>query len=91
MSSFSIGPVSVEVLVGQHTIAVVPPSQWHGDRQERPAHAALANLKADDGLRAQVSLAAGKDRPQQEHEQLLAFCRQASVEDAIAVTVDPVV
>ncbi|WP_292729458.1 hypothetical protein [Microbacterium sp. UBA837] len=56
MSSFSIGPVSVEVLVGQHTIAVVPPSQWHGDRQERPAHAALANLKADDGLRAQVSL-----------------------------------
>lgn len=56
MSSFRIGPVSVEVLDGQHAIAVVPPSQWHGDRQERPAHATLANLKADDGLRAQVSL-----------------------------------
>lgn len=56
MSSFRIGPVSVEVLDGQHAIAVVPPSQWHGDRQERPAHAVLANLKADDGLRAQVSL-----------------------------------
>lgn len=55
-SFFSIGPVSVEVLDGQHTIAVVPPSQWHGDRQERPAHAVLSNLKADDGLRAQVSL-----------------------------------
>ncbi|WP_296194698.1 hypothetical protein [uncultured Microbacterium sp.] len=56
MSSFRIGPVSVEVLDGQHAITVVPPSQWHGDRQERPAHAALANLKAEDGLRAQVSL-----------------------------------
>ena len=56
MSSFTIGPVSVEVLNGEHTIAVVPPSQWHGDREERPAHAVLANLKADDGLRAQVSL-----------------------------------
>jgi len=56
MSSFRIGPVSVEVLDGQHAITVVPPSQWHGDRQERPAHAVLANLKADDGLRAQVSL-----------------------------------
>ncbi len=56
MSSFRIGPVSVEMLDGQHAIAVVPPSQWHGDRQERPAQAVLANLKADDGLRAQVSL-----------------------------------
>lgn len=36
-------------------------------------------------VRAQVSRAAGKDRPQQEHEQLLAFCRQAAVEDAIAL------
>lgn len=56
MSSFRIGPVSVEVLDGQHAITVVPPSQWHGDRQERPARAVLANFKADDGLRAQVSL-----------------------------------
>ncbi|WP_156118266.1 hypothetical protein [Microbacterium sp. ZOR0019] len=56
MNSFTIGPARVEVLEGQHAIAVVPPSQWHGDRQERPAHAVLANVKADDGLRAQVSL-----------------------------------
>lgn len=56
MSGFTIGPVSVEVLNGQHAIAVVPPSQWHGDRRERPAHAVLANLRAGDGLRAQVSL-----------------------------------
>jgi len=56
MSSFRIGSVSVDVLEGEHAIAVVPPSQWHGDRQERPAHAVLANLRADDGLRAQVSL-----------------------------------
>lgn len=56
MSNFTIGPVSVEVLDGEHPITVVPPSQWHGDRQARPAHAVLANLKADDGLRAQVSL-----------------------------------
>ncbi|WP_282825814.1 hypothetical protein [Gulosibacter sediminis] len=56
MSGFTIGPVSVEVLNGEHAITVVPPSQWHGDREERPAHAVLANLKADDGLRAQVSL-----------------------------------
>lgn len=56
MSSFILGPVSVEVLDGEHSISVVPPSQWHGDRQERLAHAVLANLKADDGLRAQVSL-----------------------------------
>ncbi len=56
MSSFRIGPVSVEMLDGQHAITVVPPSQWHGDRQERPAKTVLANLKSDDGLRAQVSL-----------------------------------
>ena len=56
MCSFEIGSVSVDVLEGEHAIAVVPPSQWHGDRQERAAHAVLANLKADDGLRAQVSL-----------------------------------
>jgi hypothetical protein len=56
VSSFKVGPVSIDVLDGQHAISVVPPSQWHGDRQARPAHAVLANLKADDGLRAQVSL-----------------------------------
>lgn len=56
MTEFRAGPVSVAMLDGQHRIAVVPPSQWHGDRQERPAHAVVANLKADDGLRAQVSL-----------------------------------
>jgi hypothetical protein len=56
MSSFRVGPVDVEVLEGQHAVALVPPSQWHGDRQPRPARAVVANLKADDGLRAQVSL-----------------------------------
>lgn len=56
MNTFTVGTVSVEVIDGEHAIAVVPPSQWHGDRQKRPAHAFLANLKADDGLRAQVSL-----------------------------------
>lgn len=61
MNSFAIGQVSVDVLDGQHSIAVVPPSQWHGDRQERPAHAVLANLRADDGLRAQVSLVRWND------------------------------
>jgi hypothetical protein len=61
MSIFTIGPVSVEVLDGQHAISVVPPSQWHGDRQERSAHAIVANLKADDGLRAQVSLVRWND------------------------------
>ena len=49
------------MLDGEHPIAVVPPSQWHGDRQARPAHAVLANLKADDGLRAQVSLVRWSD------------------------------
>lgn len=56
MRTFTVGIVSVEMIDGEHAIAVVPPSQWHGDRQERPAHAVVANLKADDGLRAQVSL-----------------------------------
>lgn len=56
MSRFRIGPVSVEMLDGQHAVTVVPPSQWRGDRQERGAHAVLANLRAEDGLRAQVSL-----------------------------------
>lgn len=56
MTSFTIGVVTVDLLDGLHPVSLVPPSQWHGDRQERPAHAVLANLKADDGLRAQVSL-----------------------------------
>lgn len=56
MGSFVVGPVTVDILDGTHPITVVPPSQWHGDRAERLAHATLANLKANDGLRAQVSL-----------------------------------
>lgn len=56
MSSFTVGPVSVEVMDSRHPIMVVPPTQWHGDQQERPAHAVVGNLKATDGLRAQVSL-----------------------------------
>lgn len=34
-------------------------------------------------VRTQVSLAAGKERPQREHEQLLALCRDAQIEHAI--------
>lgn len=56
MTSFTVGPVGVEVLEGEHQVMVVPPSQWHGDRQARSARAVVANLRADDGLRAQVSL-----------------------------------
>lgn len=36
-------------------------------------------------VRAQVSLAAGKDRPQREHEQLLAFCRESKIDEAISL------
>lgn len=56
MQSFVVGHVSVDVLDGEHTIEMVPPSEWRGDKLARPATAVLANLKADDGLRAQVSL-----------------------------------
>lgn len=56
MKSFTVGNVNVEVLDGEHDIEMVPPSQWRGDKNARPASAVLANLKADDGLRAQVSL-----------------------------------
>lgn len=56
MTSVTIGGVTVTLLDSLHPISLVPPSQWHGDRTERPAQATLANLKADDGLRAQVSL-----------------------------------
>lgn len=56
MTRFTVGPVGVVILDGEHKVAVVPPSQWHGDRQARPARAVVANLRADDGLRAQVSL-----------------------------------
>lgn len=61
MSSFTVGRVTVSILEGNHAVSIVPPSQWRGDRQSRPAHAVLANLKADDGLRAQVSLVAWDD------------------------------
>lgn len=56
MAGFAIGGVHVEVLEGAHPVKIVPPSQWHGDRQQRDASAVLANLKAEDGLRAQISL-----------------------------------
>ncbi|RWR25206.1 hypothetical protein D8Y24_03190 [Agrococcus lahaulensis] len=61
VSRFVVGPVTVELLDGEHTVAIVPPSEWRGDRRERPARAVLANLKADDGLRAQVSLVCWDD------------------------------
>lgn len=62
MQSFEVGNVSVDVLDGEHDIEMVPPSQWRGDKLARPARANLANLKADDGLRAQVSLVRWEDQ-----------------------------
>lgn len=56
MQSFVVGHVTVDVLDGEYEIEMVPPSQWRGDKLVRTATATLANLKADDGLRAQVSL-----------------------------------
>lgn len=56
MTTFTIGKVTVDILDGTHPFTAVPPSQWHGDRKEQLAQAVLANLRADDGLRAQISL-----------------------------------
>lgn len=56
MQSFVVGHVSVDVLDGVHEIEMVPPSQWRGDKLARSASAVLANLKAGDGFRAQISL-----------------------------------
>lgn len=53
---FQAGNVSVEILDGTHPFIGVPTSQWHGDKTERTGNGVLANLKADDGLRAQVVL-----------------------------------
>lgn len=56
MKNFDVGNVNIDVFEDSRSVNAVPPSQWHGDRQERMADAILANLRADDGLRAQVSL-----------------------------------
>lgn len=56
MQRFMINSVEVDVLEGAHEISLVPPSEWRGDKQARTARARLANFKAEDGLRAQVSL-----------------------------------
>ncbi|GAB3602519.1 hypothetical protein GCM10027411_07390 [Microbacterium aureliae] len=38
---FQVGPVGGDVLEGRHANDTVPSSHWHGNRQERPAHAVL--------------------------------------------------
>ena len=53
---FQVGNVSVEVLDDTYDFIGVPTSQWHGDKTERTGAGMLANLKSDDGLRAQVVL-----------------------------------
>lgn len=56
MKKFMVGKVDIEMLEGEHVFKGVPTSEWHGNRQEIEGRAVLANLKADDGLRAQVAL-----------------------------------
>ncbi|MFC0681770.1 hypothetical protein ACFFGH_28395 [Lysobacter korlensis] len=53
---FTVGTVAIDVLDGEHPFKGVPTSQWHGNRQEIEGQAVIANLQADDGLRAQVAL-----------------------------------
>jgi hypothetical protein len=60
-TKFTVGTVEVEVLEGSSAFTAVPPSQWHGDRKKRTGTAVLANLKAPDGLRAQVALVTWPD------------------------------
>lgn len=57
VAEFIVGKVAIEVLDGSYHLRAVPPSQWRGDRIERVADAVLANMRAADGLRLQVSLA----------------------------------
>ncbi|MGR9459411.1 GntR family transcriptional regulator (plasmid) [Rhizobium leguminosarum] len=50
----------------------------------------LAMIEANYGhvnrfVRTQVSLAAGKERPQKEHELLLELCRQGAIDDAASL------
>lgn len=57
-TAFTAGKVGVEVLDGEHPFVGVPTSEWHGSKQEIEGRAEIANLRADDGLRAQVALVA---------------------------------
>jgi len=56
VKNFTVGKVDVEMLEGEQVFKGVPTSEWHGNRQEIEGKAVLANLKAEDGLRAQVAL-----------------------------------
>lgn len=58
MKAFTAGKVDIEVLDGEHTFRGVPTSEWRGNKLEIEGRAVLANLKAEDGLRAQVALVA---------------------------------
>jgi hypothetical protein len=60
-TAFTAGKVDVEVLDGDHPFIGVPTSEWHGNKLEIEGRAVIANLRADDGLRAQVALVAWPD------------------------------
>lgn len=55
-TQFTVGHVDVDVLDGVHPFTGVPTSQWHGDKTPQTGTCALANMRTDDGLRAQVAL-----------------------------------
>lgn len=56
--AFTVGKVDVEILDGEHSFHGVPTSEWRGNKQEVEGRAILANVKAADGLRAQIALVA---------------------------------
>ncbi|MCC7128567.1 MAG: hypothetical protein IT192_07115 [Microbacteriaceae bacterium] len=56
MIEFNIGKVAVTIQDGRHEFIGTPPSRWRTDRQELTGEAVIGNLRADDGLRAQVFL-----------------------------------
>lgn len=60
-TAFTAGKVDVEVLDGEQNFVGVPTSQWHGNKMEIEGRAVIANLRANDGLRAQVALVAWPD------------------------------
>ena len=55
-TAFTAGKVDVEILDGEHSFHGVPTSEWRGNKREVEGRAVLANVKAADGLRAQIAL-----------------------------------
>jgi hypothetical protein len=60
-TAFTAGKVDIAVLDGERPFIGVPTSEWHGNKLEIEGRAVIANLRADDGLRAQVALVAWPD------------------------------